>query len=946
MQEYLETVGLRSATLALAVIYPSRIMEFQPLWQPGLGNRPRPLLWTLVIWTIGLCLTQGEVIHRPSLGVVFESYKKLSNGRSFWKYTFSLDHIKNPAVLPDFDLCHHNAPHIATGRRRRGLVFAASICDDFQTLHGTYKELNRTLHESIRTYWRAARKLSHELHHSHRQRRSLFDLGGSVLSFSFGLVTKNQQEKLVKRIQILEHNSTARHRTFTEHKEQMITTLKLVNNRADLMSDAIKTNADAINNLTDSTNSVFRKLREVVVDTETSKLLIQNLADLSQASFSSIHHLLALKLIEDSARTRLEAMKSLAENKLSPLLIDPDTLFRAMRSVAKRLRLLYPEFQLLHDDPAFLYQIPSVVAASTDARLYVDVPIPLAVKSSIYQLFEINSFSIPTSEKSPLQLTRVKGHKKYFGISDNMDYHLALSQEEINDCFGNSILYCQRTFLEKPVDQPSCELALFKNSLDLINQYCEIDYIIVDEPVKSIYDLKNSSFLISGYTQEWTSTCGAGTSPLKIPSCSHCIITVPCACALRNLDGSYIPPTLSGCKFGKEKPTIVQSYTLNLLYYQNFYNQSVLQELMSHTLLDRPVELDVPVIHIETLDTDSYVRKDKAIVASLNKTIKTYKEKATPYIDQYTSWILSQGFLTTYSKFSFHVSIGSSIVALISMLWTCILARRFHNVQRMILLLQLAHVVKALDEEADTLPIIQMPKSINLSNTVSLTAVVLALLLWIIRKVRAAYLGRHSLSSFMRAFDKRPLAPRTRVLLELFSGHSRILLELAKICTPPGSVEIKVGNGPPAVEYMDGCITAHLVLTWDGTEVYDRMRRLSFQLPTVVTVPLHLKFLTKTVLASRFIANLLVGDDGHFEMQRLPTTLTDQDLHTDRPNMPSDDIEAGREIMSMDNLNDNRINTLNSAKSTPNLVRDPRMELPRHITWHDSEVVTEKTTVL
>ncbi len=838
-----------------------------------MNNMPQPLFLMLL-----LGVTHGDLILRPNYGLVMEGKGHLANGQSQWIYTFAIDHIQQPSIVRPFQLCAEEDLSSLKGRHRRNYLVALEMCREFEDLHRTYQKLNVSLNENIRMYQQAVKKLARvdfDDAHEHRRRtkRALVPAVGSILGSAFGLITTKMHSRLALRVQELESDATNQAKFMERLKERMVSVVELTQQRLNNVSHNVVRNAQALKILANQTNKLFDELVEVHLESDANKILTRNLLKLSYATFASLNHLQALQMVEDSAKTRLLALQALANNKLSPFLVHPDHVKKALRTVARTLRLKYPEYKLLYDQPGVFYTVPSVSSYASDKRLYVDLRIPLSVNSenSVFQMYELSAFPVPVNLTNLHHMTQVRGFADYLGISRDRNFFIELSQDQFERCFGGNVKQCTRMHAERPIEKYSCAVALYEDNLEKITKACKIDYRISEDPVKFVYDLRNSSFLVSGHSGPWLAQCGSETAPKAIPICTFCVLTLGCRCSLRS-EHFQLPPSIQACNRKSKDPVVVKSFTTNLLFYQNFYNKTQLKNITGSTLLPEPLNLTAPDLDLHIMDTTNYVKADKTIVADLTQTIATLKDDSIPYLNPYGSWILSEGTELLSNQYATHIGIGNSIFTLIVFIWLVIITRNLHNLQRSILLLHLStHVAKAEELKPPTFVI---PASINLSNFLSMLCVVLALTWFFIKKVRNIYQNRHSVGSVMRFFDRTPPRPSTRLVLEVYSGTSMVILEVAKFSTPPACLSVRVGNAPPEIEMMFSCIQSHLLIDWKQTTVFDTLRQLPYQLPSVLVVPFHLKFLTKTVLAAPHVANLLTGNDGYFTVHNLPTDVT------------------------------------------------------------------------
>ena len=78
-----------------------------------------------------------------------------------------------------------------------------------------------------------------------------------------------------------------------------------------------------------------------------------------------------------------------------------------------------------------------------------------------------------------------------------------------------------------------------------------------------------------------------------IQGCNFCILDVPCGCIVSTTD-IYSPPRSSAC----HKNTPSKVHTINLAVLQQFFNDSLLQNVNTNSLFENPLKIETPELKI------------------------------------------------------------------------------------------------------------------------------------------------------------------------------------------------------------------------------------------------------------------------------------------------------------------------------------------------------------
>ena len=133
---------------------------------------------------------------------------------------------------------------------------------------------------------------------------------------------------------------------------------------------------------------------------------------------------------------------------------------------------------------------------------------------------------------------------------------------------------------------PDCALALLNDQPKLVSKLCQINLFLANTTATHIITVSDNCYLISSEGTHWIKSC-PGRTPMHVTPCRLCIVSLPCACALKG-QAFFIPPTLHNCLLNS---TPVVTHLVNLPALFHFYNdKSNLLNITSKTFFTKPVK--------------------------------------------------------------------------------------------------------------------------------------------------------------------------------------------------------------------------------------------------------------------------------------------------------------------------------------------------------------------
>ncbi len=169
--------------------------------------------------------------------------------------------------------------------------------------------------------------------------------------------------------------------------------MKTANER---MNNLMATIATAHSNILNITKTIYRQdLRNYDIQRSVLSLVPVLLTKLQQ-----------VVRLERTLDTFLLGVHALLQRKLSPILIDHDTLTRALQTVHDTLKTNHPDFEIVHKQTRYYYHSANVLYAGQPEQILVMIEIPIASTNTKFNLYHILTFPVPFNDSS-LHGTRV-----------------------------------------------------------------------------------------------------------------------------------------------------------------------------------------------------------------------------------------------------------------------------------------------------------------------------------------------------------------------------------------------------------------------------------------------------------------------------------------------------------------------------------------------------------
>jgi hypothetical protein len=234
----------------------------------------------------------------------------------------------------------------------------------------------------------------------------------------------------------------------------------------------------------------------------------------------------------------------LAGGQITPNLIAPSKMRKALDNIADKLKLQYPEYKLSYPISGSWYDLKSMLYTRTKQSVYIlqHFPITLRSRGAIYQLYKIKSYSLPINKGND-HSSRIINIPAYIAVNSDDSCYIEITQDQYNECEGHYRKTCQ--YLNYPISQKqtTCALALYKNNLEAIQTLCDVRFQ-PNSLQKFVQELHDGAFIISNASSIIV-TC-LRLHVQKFPGCCLCLHTLQCHCSLL-VDDITVHPRINNC---------------------------------------------------------------------------------------------------------------------------------------------------------------------------------------------------------------------------------------------------------------------------------------------------------------------------------------------------------------------------------------------------------------
>ena len=584
-----------------------------------------------------------ESVNRFHYGASFRHHGQLLNDVDTWTHTFEIR--LPPLLFPQIPVgpCGNVTDFFCTFRSLLLTEFNRLSANVSQDVQATFRLIEQML----------GREQPPPSSNS-RSKRAPFSFVGDLANSLFDVATVSDVKKLKHHVDKLYSMQLSMTAGAIATTGKLSSFMKTSNER---MNNLMETIATAHSNILNITKTIYRQdLRNYAIQRSVLSLVPVLLTKLQQ-----------VVRLERTLDTFLLGVNALLQRKLSPILIDHDTLTQALQMVQDTLDKNHPDFEVVHKQPRYYYHSANVLYAGQTEQILVIVEIPVASTATRFNLYHILTFPVPFNDSS-LHGTRVTNLPDYVANSTDERYIIEISASQMALCHGRHMISCPDKFPHQALTEPSCAKAMFFK--DRIQELCHFEFqesVIVP----SVIELDEGHLLMT-HISDLIFTCNRRV--LKRPGCTFCMLVVPCFCSL--LAGSFsFSPRLAACQ-ERSDVSIVTNPGVNLALLQKFFNDSRLSTSNADKWYGSSLPYSIPPLHINTNKYEALTQKDHKLKMDLNSIANHMKQGKPVYRTALDAFLLTQMNNTDDSSWTLphllaYISFGLSLFLSFVLFVTC-----------------------------------------------------------------------------------------------------------------------------------------------------------------------------------------------------------------------------------------------------------------------------------
>lgn len=605
------------------------------------------------------------VIPRTNWGVIFNKHSVVLNGVSYFKHTmaYSLRELKEEipsieTILP----CPENS------------IQRSYKCDVFNAFINTVNRITRTeLKQHKDKLWNAlevipmiqtpqgqgggkrrkrnarrihtsCRNCTTSIRHGKRRRKSILKSIGRIASDLFQWANKDDVDILMKHVTKLA-DAVDIQKNRIVHDEQSLQSFELktehtVMEQAQSLQDSVRNMKNLRNDMQEVIDQHTGDMRQIENRIKIMNLYLDRMTNLSLLVNEYKTQSNSFKFQIDMTT---QSIMSLSTGYIDSYIVNPKKMKEYIDHVQETLKKKYDGlFEVTNTNPAFYYQLRSIVYTRDEDHLYVMLKIPIHNVGGDLTVYSIDSFPVHRSDNNSDQ-TIIRNLPAYFAVDGKKEFYTHFTSVQYDSCRGVDLKSCSSQFSLKRRSHghKSCTAALFFDNGEDVMENCDIGLVSSKGSRPDAKTLANGTYLIvggdPGVDDDWTFQCpdaSPSNKVQKVASCVLCMIEVPCLCSLTG-STFFIPYKLTDCPFPPDPdyPSINYLYMLNMPTVRTTFPQEIADEFKAdvYKINERWKTIDYPKLQIVHYNMDSVIEADQQRELDYKKFTQKYVNTSKLY---------------------------------------------------------------------------------------------------------------------------------------------------------------------------------------------------------------------------------------------------------------------------------------------------------------------------
>ncbi|CAG2186272.1 unnamed protein product [Mytilus edulis] len=319
-------------------------------------------------------------------------------------------------------------------------------------------------------------------------------------------------------------------------------------------------------------------------------------------------------------------LTNLAEGKLSPFILPPESLSSTIDKIQTMLQTNFKGYKLLSTDPSYYYRYGKFLVYRNSTTIYISLKFPVTTLNKQFHVWKVLSFMVPINETSN-HASILKDIPDYLLVTKDNKFYTKLSKFTIQQCERTTnIRHCNAkpTFHNIDEETSECIIDIFLNNKEGIKENCNFRFLENNIHPHILQIAPNKILVYKIYN--FTLDCNAGS--YVRPGCDFCIVSIPCHCAIIT-STTHFPAHVYDCETNSTETT--KLHLVNLALLQEFFNSTKLIDILGNTTFDDPVSVNFPNFEIYKHKFQHIIATDKKEDMSLKKMAKRAKERSKIY---------------------------------------------------------------------------------------------------------------------------------------------------------------------------------------------------------------------------------------------------------------------------------------------------------------------------
>ena len=696
-------------------------------------------------------------------------------------------------------------------------------------LHEVYTEQTEHSRESIDLL------MTNQRYQTLKNKRSLF----SGLRYVFNLGSYSEQAKLQSKVRDLQEQQFTTNgeiiglKFVIAHEAEKI---KQLQQSAQQVSKLMNSFGDFSNMMADELNGykVLNYYRDqMLYDLLTAGLLTNQLFN----DCSDILH------------DQMNAFALLSRHYLPPSLLAPQDLHAILRKLVEQLQSEHQYLSLQHEDIYKYYRMNNVESFMQGNCYYMQIPVLLKFYRQSFHMYSLAPFHLPLANQ-PGRFMRIV-HQPFIAVNKIAGTFVTLDAnwKETLSCRGRHNVYCKSIMTETYMNgAQSCELAIIQNKTAQIKNNCMMAMVDSKGLSTKIHQIRNNTILLENTKSENIyMKCMKTNKREFLTSETLAELDVPCFCSLSSDTMTSSLITSDSC-----------IDTLKVKMYNPLKNLIFLDLLLNETVLENITLAYIPRLEMPNLITDFEIETDSHLL-NLKDVLSAHKSSYFNTVHSTLARHESMAESFSFFKICAYMSPIIGIIVVAVVLFFCIRTRRLGQLLSLLSISKSSEALPLGDsKDANYSELLDFIASIG-----SLFLIVLGLIYLCVKYYKLFVRLQRTISLPFNECISARSPPSYKIALYLSSFNSYCYLYIDNVLKYPEKVVTVQIDTEIKLTFHSTMCNSYVSL--NNTDITLVLKDQSYKLPDAVSVPYMLRHTVKSILASDYKAEVLIGSGSHFK---------------------------------------------------------------------------------